>query len=272
MFLLRFFVFFSLFMPAVGAFAQSPLVSHEAEYELLLAEPPKSGVGLTSAGGVMKYKSEYTCEGWINSNSFILKLYYDGLGEETRLWNISTFESKDGLSMSFATQVSSDEEEGEVEKITGKATFPKAGGEGRAVFSYPERISVVLPSGTMFPSSFNIASLAAGEKGQKNFSGLMFDGSGFDAVSEVNVFISPNVHDWQHRVSGDKNLLKGKAYNFSMAFFPYSAAGEDTGIPSYEVQSVYFANGVAGEIVQDLGAFKIKAILKKIKRLPEPGC
>lgn len=273
MFGLRFLLFALVCLPFHSAFAQSVLVSHEAEYELSLAEPPKSGVGLTSAGGIMKYKTEYTCDGWITSNSFILKLYYDGLGEETRLWNISTFESKDGREMSFATQVSSGDKEGEVEKVTGKASFADRTKDGRATFSYPERISIVLPSKTMFPSSFNLAALAAAQKGKKNFSGFMFDGSGFDAVSEVNVFISPkDATDLRRSVAGDKQLLQSEAYDFSMAFFPYSLTGKETGIPSYEVQSVYFSNGVAGEIVQDLGAFKIKAGLQKIKKLPEPRC
>lgn len=256
------------------SFAQSTIVSHEAEYELSLAEPPKTGLGLTAAGGVMKYKTEYTCDGWISSNSFILKLYYDGLGEETRLWNISTFESKDGLTMNFATQVSSEEKDGEVEKVVGEASIPSLGKEGRAYFSYPEKISVFLPSGTMFPTKFNIALLSAAQRSKKTFSGIMFDGSGFDAVSEVNVFISPTqATDLRKSIQGDVGLLRREvAYDFSMAFFPYSLEGESTGIPSYEVHSTYFSNGIAGEIIQDLGSFKIKAVLKKLRKLPEPKC
>ena len=54
------------------SFAQSTIVSHEAEYELSLAEPPKTGLGLTAAGGVMKYKTEYTEDCQASKLRFVL--------------------------------------------------------------------------------------------------------------------------------------------------------------------------------------------------------
>lgn len=269
--ILCFGIIFFLFMMFSPCLAKADFVPHEAVYELELAEVPKGGLGLTAAGGLMKYKMEKTCEGWLSNTDFLLRLYFDGLGEEKKSWSISSFESFDGLLMEFTSQVFSEGED--TSNFKGRAVFPAKDTEGRAEFSYPEKISVSLPKGTLFPTAFNEKAISFAKEGKKHISSKVFDGSGFDAIAEVNAFISPNNKDWTKNVAGDRTLLRQASYNFAMAFFPYSAKENgSTGLPSYEIKSVVLENGVSAELIQDFGAFKIRSKLKEIRRLPDLKC
>jgi hypothetical protein len=254
--------------PALAADPGTNLAAHLATYSMKLTKASQSS-GVVAVKGAMNYAFTDACNGWTVENRTTMTLSHGDGDEVDTTWTFVTWESKDGLKYRFRVQSTRDGDL--VEEIQGQATLDGPGLGGKAVFSKPEKKTVKLPKGTLFPNAHTLLLLDQAKKGVRVLSRVVFDGASLDSPHEVNAVIGPAIASPASVGAGeiDNPLLKRPSWRSQMAFFPLS--GKE-GTPSYEVSLRYFDNGIAQDVDQDFGNFAVRAKIETIEPLPKPDC
>lgn len=244
------------------------LAPHRATYEMKLSVArPNSGI--VEVNGNMVLETVDSCEGWnVRQRIKLTFLRNDGEEFETDS-SFTSYESKDGLNLSFSVRnVQNDEVE---EELRGQASLEGIGGKGRASFTLPEPRSFDLPAGTLFPTSHLALIIKHARQGDKSVSYKVFDGARLDGAFQVNAVIGKPPHPvaGAPAVRGDVSLLRQPAWGVRFAFF---ASGDQGAPPEYELALDLLANGVARSMLLDYGDFAVDARLTQIQALPRPKC
>ncbi len=253
---------------ALAADPMANLAPHLATYSMKLTKASQSS-GVVAVKGAMKYAFADVCNGWTVENRTTMTMSHGDGDEIETTWTFVTWESKDGLKYRFRVQSTRDGEM--VEEIQGQASLDGPGQGGKAVFTKPEKKTVKLPKGTLFPNAHTLLLLDQAKKGTRVLSRVVFDGASQDSPHEVNAVIGPSIASPAAAASdgADSPLLKRLSWRSQMAFFPL--AGKE-GTPTYEVSLRYFDNGIAQDVDQDFGPFAIRAKIETIEPLPKPDC
>ncbi|WP_428376670.1 cell envelope integrity EipB family protein [Lichenicoccus sp.] len=235
-----------------AAASAATLAAHRATYDLSLDHV--QGGGIVAATGHMTYQVTDTCTGWATQQQLRLQTVTRDGGPSTLVSDYATLESKDGRHLTFDMRQRANGATSE--QVRGEATMPAAGA-GSIGYTLPQRATVALPPGTLFPMAHTLAILQAAQAGRKSIAPLLFDGTGPDGAQDTYVVIT----GWQPPPShSDRPLLAalGSA-QVHVAFFSRAAG---TISPDYEASMRYFSNGVSDRVLMDFGSFTMKAVMQ----------
>lgn len=252
-------------LPArAGGVSTAALAGHKAVYEIRLDKA--AGGGVLAAAGTSVYKVERVCTGWTMENLTTLTLTYESEGDFRQMWTMASWESGDGAD--FRGRVIEYRPEGEVERVTSRAHVGPDG--GRAVYTEPEPVERALPKDTRFTMTHLADVLATAKAGGRQLSRVLFDGGNKDNPYTVNAIILRKAPETEVKELARRfKLPDAPAWRVHMAFFPY---GVQSGEPDFEIEGTYRADGIASDVVQDFGAFRLRLKLKELKLNGKPDC
>jgi len=243
-----------------GAAGATDLAAHRALYKLTL-QTARGDV--TAASGTMSYEVLDACDGWAVRQRLAMTLT-DRDGQDVQmLSDYTTWESKDGLKLTFRMRETTDQSV--TSDVAGEARLQSAGGSGEAHYTAPSDTTKPLPPGTLFPMAHTAAILKAAMAGKKILALPLFDGTGPDGAQDTSVVISswraPTEEKWPA-------LSKLGSGHVHVAFFDRAASTQQ---PDYEVGMRYWENGIADDLSMDFGDFVMTGKLSELT-VPKPGC
>ena len=252
-------------LPGPDARAGTPaptLVSQQADYDLGLVEA--AGGQTLSATGHMRYAVLKTCLGWSSQQRLDIQSVTRKQGEEHLLSDYAAQESLDGRHLTFKSQ---ETRNGKLLRVVSGEASLAPDGSGVVQYRQPLAKTLRLPAGTLFPASHTASILAAAQKGEKELTIPLFDGTLPDGPEDTYVTIlnwsSPPVD------SPYQPLQKLAAGHVHIAFYDRNA---HTMMPEYEMGMRYFANGVSDQLHLDFGDFKMQGTLRALDLPPTPTC
>lgn len=245
-------------LAATAAPAGVPLEGQRALYQLVLSKPRAGGV--VAGSGLMGFEAIDACDGWAVRQRLEMTLVNaDGQVTHTRS-DYATFEAKDGLTFRFHNL---DVANGEVtDRMAGSARLERVGGPGTVTYSEPQKKTVPLPAGTLFPMAQTEAIIEAARAGKKFMASPLFDGTGEDGASYSSVAIAGWDAPGPSRFPA---LAKLPSTRVDVAFFKHT---RDAMLPDFEIGMRYFLNGVAGQLVMKFGGFTMLGHLQHLAILP----
>ena len=146
---------------------------------------------------------------------------------------------------------------------------PRRTAAASPAFTKPDQREVALPPGTVFPADHFNRILAEAGSGSSFISHDVFDGWGFDALTQVTSVIG---RLRPYEPSSDRELSSNddaEAWPVSMAY--YSLA-DKSDLPEFEAKFMLTDEGVLQELLLDYGDFRLKATLSEFERLETPAC
>jgi hypothetical protein len=236
------------------------LAAHRALYKLTL----KAGRGdVTAASGTMSYEVLDACDGWAVRQRLAMTLTGRDGQDVEMLSDYTTWESKDGLKMTFRMRETTDRQV--TSEVAGDASLDHPGGAGEAHYTVPADATKKLPAGTLFPMAHTDAILKAALVGKKFLALPLFDGTGPDGAQDTSVVIS----SWSPPEAGKwPALAMLPSGRVQVAFFDRAAGTQQ---PDYEVGMRYWENGIADDLSMDFGDFVMTGQLSELT-VPKPGC
>jgi hypothetical protein len=254
-----------LLLGAAGAQAAGvQLAPHRAVYEMSLTKA-RSSQAATAVDGRMVFVWKDVCDGWSLEYDTQMELVFADRGSRTVAWRYTAWESDGGDRMRFYLQRYFDGQK--TMERRGRARMGETGGE--ATITEPERRSIDLPAGTLFPGQHSRAMIEAARDGEQFFYAEVFDGTGEqNGLFAANAAILDAASGEPPEI--DSPLLEGvPSWRINLAFF---APGQNDGSPQSEQSVRYYANGVAGTLELDYGDFVVEARLDKLEPLGRPDC
>jgi hypothetical protein len=256
-------------LAASPAFAADrvPMAAHRALYRLSL-ESVRGG-DVSAARGTMAYEVTDACDGWATRQRLAMTITNRDGQDIELISDYATWESKDGLSMTFRMRQTTDT--AVTEQAEGSAKLDATGGPGTIHYTVPAERDVPMPAGTVFPMTHTEAIIAAAEAGKRFIALPIFDGTGDRGAQDSSVAIA----NWG--VSGKApypalaNMASGRV---RIAFFdrdPKPDRDKAAGSPDYEVGMRYYANGVADDLHMDFSDFVMQGRLAEFTETP-PHC
>lgn len=250
----------------ISSTAFAALESHRAAYRLKLDQSHRMS-GLSGVDGGLVIEWQRSCDGWLSHQRLGFIAATEGGGDFSHDVRYSSWEAGDGSEMRYTVR----SYDGDLlrEEYKGNARIDSAESGGVATFTKPDEKDVTLPPGTVFPADHFNRILAEADKGNAFISHDVFDGWGFDALTQVTSVIG-NLRPYEP--SSDKELPSSsdaEAWPVSMAY--YSIA-EQSDLPEFEAKFMLTEEGVLQELLLDYGDFRLKATLSEFMRLDEPAC
>lgn len=249
--------------PISGAAGTIEFNPHRAYYavELIDARP---GTGIAGLDGEMVAEWDQSCDGWTMAQKSVLNIYdTDGNRRAQLDSTIATWESLDGTEYRFSVRNGTNGEETEV--IEGVARMPADGSEGRAKLTRPEKKTITLPAGTLFPTGHTIVVMNEMPSAPKTVSRLVFDGLTEQGLHEVNAVIGPE----NEGKSSMPELASHRSWPVQLAFFAPKAMASE---PEHEIGLYMFDNGVGNRVTIDFGTFQVRAVLERLEYNRLPSC
>ncbi len=254
--------------PAIGKMPADLLVAHKAVYDIDLIAT-HSGSQIINISGQMVYEWAPSCEAWVTDHRFKLFYEYADTPGLRVMSDFSTYESFDGSKFNYASRRHRD---GELfQEIRGHADLDKAG-DGKALYIMPEKIKYDLKKGTVFPIGHTLELIRHAKAGDKFYNAEIFDGSDEDGPVEINTFIGKAAHapkDVVDNAKVDSSLLKSRAWNVRMAFFPLK---DDESISDYEMSLIFHENGVISDMEIEYADFSVRQKLVSLEKIPAHSC
>ena len=253
-----------LLCTAGGALAEAALQPHLAAYRLDLDRQAGASALLEVRGGlVIEWQRE--CDGWASRQRLGFVAATEGGEPFSHDVRSTSWETSDGLRLRYV--VRSYENEELLDEYRGIAELEPEDG-GVADFTTPSETAVELPPGTVFPTAHMQLVLEAAEAGQRFVSHDVFDGFGFDALTQVTSVIgAPRPLE---PLPGHAPEVGSKAaWPVSMAY--YNLGREEAG-PDFEASFMLDAKGVLYDVKLDYGDFQLAATLEQLEMLDTPAC
>ncbi len=247
------------------AWAATGLEPHLAAYRLAVHGIPGSG-DLSDVQGGLVIEWRLACDGWLSRQRLSFVATTDEGQDVRHDVRFSSWEAMDGSRLQYT--IRSFGADGVDQEYRGEAKLGSGGGAGLASFSAPETKEVKLPPGTVFPTEHLQRVLAGAGAGVQLLSHDVFDGWGFDALTQITSVIgAPRKIEAR---AGDATDAVGKrAWPISMAYYNVER-GADT--PEFEANFLLSENGVLRDLVLDYGDFSLDAKLEKLELLDRPHC
>lgn len=255
------FIFICLFLSPFQLQSEPLLQPHRAYYALTMAERPGLASDVADVRGTMMVEMTKVADGWTVQQILEIWKYADEEAIEHVRSGYATWEAEDGSLFKFnAFEKVNDEL---VENVRG--IVQKNGKQKQVFFQKPERKTLSLPEGTLFPIEYLKALLAAAQKGDHVFSQVVFEGKELQGASEFNTFIGP-----KKSMEGMK-LGKGAPQFANQAFWPIRTSTYGVETADYNPDSVkmedMLPNGIITKFTLDDGDIKIKGTLERVELL-----
>jgi EipB-like len=250
---------------AAAPAAAAALEPHVAAYRLGLHEK-RGASALEEVRGGLVIEWRLACDGWLSRQ----RLGFVATTEEGQGFShdvrFSSWEAIDGSRLRYT--IRSFGNDGPQEGYRGEAALENGEGGGVASFAEPQQHDVKLPPGTVFPTEHLQRVLAGAEAGMHFLSHEVFDGWGFDALTQITSVIG---QPQQLAAPADAALAgaSGRAWPVSMAYYNVENPTEE---PEFEASFVLIENGVLSDLVLDYGEFSLDATLEKLELLDHPDC
>jgi len=248
-------------LPAAGA----TLEPHVAAYRLgLHAKRGASALGEVRGGLVIEWR--LACDGWLSRQ----RLGFVATTEEGQGFShdvrFSSWEAVDGSRLQYTIRSFGDD--GPQEGYRGEAVLENGETGGLASFAEPQEQDVKLPPGTVFPTEHLQRVLTGAEQGMHFLSHEVFDGWGFDALTQITSVIG-QPQQLEAPAGGTIAGAAGRAWPVSMAYYNVENPTEE---PEFEASFLLIENGVLSDLVLDYGEFSLDATLEKLELLERPDC
>ncbi|MGI9438032.1 MAG: EipB family protein [Geminicoccaceae bacterium] len=248
------------------AAALGTLEPHRAAYRLSLINAHRMS-GLSGVTGGLVIEWQRACDGWLSHQRLGFVAATEASVDFRHDVRFSSWEAIDGSKMRYT--VRSFDGDQLLEEYMGEAeiTSPERGGV--AVFSKPDQREVALPPGTVFPTEHIRQVLAEANGGGSFASHDVFDGWGFDALTQVTSAIG---RQRPYQPSNDDELSSdadADAWPVSMAYYN---SNQKSDLPEFEAEFMLTEQGVLQELLLDYGDFRLKATLAEFELLDEPAC
>lgn len=253
--------------PDLSKLSSDALAPHKALYEIDLIAT-HSGSQVLNISGKMSYEWAPSCEAWVTDHHF--KLFYEyadtpGLRVTS---DFSTYETFDGDALDYSSRRRRD---GSLfQEIRGRAQTGNKGGLAR--YSMPEDMKYDLPQGTVFPVAHTLELIRHAKAGDKFYNAVIFDGSDEDGPVEINSFIGKEAKapaDTQKNVKIDASLLKPRAWQVRMAFFPLKS---DESVSDYEMSMIFHENGIISDMTIEYSDFSVRQKLVSLEKISAHSC
>jgi hypothetical protein len=258
-----------------GAAGGAGLEPHRAAYSLSLGHAHQASALTEVRGGlVMEWRRE--CDGWLSQQrlGFVASgSALEEFGEErappgngfvsSHDVRFSSWEALDGSRMRYAVR----SYDGSLvsEEYRGEAWVKSEDG-GSASFTVPRIREIRLPGETVFPTDHLERVLASAAAGERLVSHTVFDGWGFDALTQITTVIGSPV---EIEVSTEGVSATMPAWPMSMAYYNIERGEEE---PSFEATFKMTADGVLHELQLDYGDFRLDGTLEVLERFQLPDC
>jgi hypothetical protein len=245
-----------------GSAAQGALEPHRAAYRLKLAEKHHASPLRDVRGGlVIEYR--LGCDGWVSRQRLGFAAATesgDGITHDVRF---SSWESLDGSRLRYTVRSF----EGDVlqEEYRGEAWLDSEDGSGVAAFGTPHEEKVILPAGTVFPTDHIRRVLEEAREGKQFVSHEVFDGWGFDALTQITSVIGPP----RTVEPASTEVGKSRAWPVSMAYYNIQKMADT---PDFEAAFLLTEQGVLRDLLLDYGEFQLDATLESVELLDRPAC
>jgi hypothetical protein len=244
-----------------GFAADAALAPHVAAYRLSLAGSAAMTNPFSEVRGGLVIEWRLACDGWLSRQrlAFVGTLQEGGkLGHDVRF---SSWEALDGSSMRYSYRSYGDDEL--QEEFRGEAVLEPGGGV--ATFNTPSQRQIELPAGTIFPTVHIQEVLNEAQAGARFVSHEVFDGAGFDSLTQITSVIGqPRLVERLADQDDD-----GRAWPVSMAYYELQ---EPSDTPKFEAAFLLGENGVLRDVVLDYGEFKLEGALERLELLERPDC
>ena len=238
------------------------LAPHVAAYRLSLAGAADMANPFSEVRGGLVIEWRLACDGWLSRQrlAFVATLQEGGnLGHDVRF---SSWEALDGSRMRYSYRSYGDDEL--QEEFRGEAVLEPSQG-GVATFSTPSERRIELPAGTIFPTVHIQEVLNGAQAGERFVSHEVFDGAGFDSLTQITSVIGqPRLVEPLADQDDD-----GRAWPVSMAYYEL---GTPSDTPKFEARFLLGENGILRDLVLDYGDFKLKGALERLELLEPPDC
>lgn len=247
--------------PAAGA----ALKPHVAAYRLGLHEKRGASALLEVHGGLV-IEWRLACDGWLSRQrlGFVATTEEgEGFSHDVRF---SSWEATDGSRLEYT--IRSFGNEGPQEAYRGEAVLADGEDGGVARFAEPQEQDVKLPPGTVFPTDHLQRVLMGAEEDMHFLSHEVFDGWGFDALTQITSVIG-KAQQLEPPASAELGGAAGRAWPVSMAYYN---VGNPTDTPEFEASFLLLENGVLKNLMLDYGEFSLDATLEKLELLDPPDC
>ncbi len=249
---------------ASGALAQAALQPHVAAYRLGLDNRHGAGALVDVRGGlVIEWRLE--CDGWVSRQ----RLGFVGATEAGDSINhdvrFTSWEAVDGSRLRYV--VRSFENDQLQDEYRGTAELEAADG-GVADFTKPHEEEVELPPGTVFPTEHLQRVLEAADAGKRFVSHEVFDGFGFDSLTQVTSVIgTPRPLEPVPGITPE--AASKSAWPVNMAY--YNVEQSEDG-PEFQATFMLDDKGILYQVDLDYGDFRLLATLEKLELLDRPSC
>ena len=230
------------------------LAAHRATYELALDSV--AGRDTVAASGRMTYQVSDACTSWATQQQLSLRTVGRDGATTDLVSDYATLESKDGRHLAFDMKQRAN---GAVtQQVRGDATVD-ASGAGRIRYTMPQRTTLALPPGTLFPMAHTAAIIRAARAGLRSVAPILFDGTGPDGAQDTYVTIL----GWHPPPSASDRpeLARLGSSRVHVAFF---ARAQGTITPDYESAMRYFDDGIADGLTMDFGGFTMRGDLRTL--------
>jgi len=245
--------------------AAAGLEPHLAAYRLGLHGKQGSSALVEVRGGLV-IEWRLACDGWLSRQ----RLGFVATTEEGPSFShdvrFSSWEALDGSRLQYT--IRSYDADGLQDEYRGEARLENGDAGGLASFSTPSEHEVKLPPGTVFPTEHLQRVLAGARAGTHFLSHEVFDGWGFDALTQITSVIGQAKEVGPS--AGDASAqLTGRAWPVSMAYYNVE---HPTDTPEFEASFLLVENGVLSDLVLDYGDFTLDATLEKLELFERPEC
>jgi hypothetical protein len=242
---------------------ESTMVPHVAEYHFKMTRS-EQGSSVVDASGVLGYRFEKMCDGWVTEMQQIMILQGAEGASINSAYSMTQWENFAGTQYRFRMRDYLDGTK--VDEIVGKAVRESDG--VTVTYEIPVEVTEELPADTMFPTQHSVELLKRAAAGEKFGNDLVFDGSGETPTNRIAVVISGEKKP-EHKADDPDGIADTPFHRMSLAFYPL---GEAENGPSTEMAVDFGENGVAHAMRFDYGEFEVFGTLDKVSKLPQPDC
>jgi hypothetical protein len=254
----------ALLVISSGALAQAALQPHVAAYRLGLDRRPGASVLEEVRGGlVIEWQQE--CDAWLSRQRLGFVATTDGGGTLNHDVRFTSWETADGSILRYAVRSFEDDEL--QEEFRGIAELEPGAG-GVADFTEPHEEAVTLPSGTVFPTEHIRLVLEAADAGKHFVSHEVFDGFGFDALTQVSSVIGA-ARPLEPLPGITPDTGSKSAWPVTMAYYNIGRGETE---PEFQATFLLDDKGILYDVLLDYGDFRLAASLENLEMLEPPDC
>jgi EipB-like len=242
--------------------ADAALEPHVAAYRLSLAGATDMSNPFSEVRGGLVIEWRLACDGWLSRQRLAFSGTLQEGGDLSHDVRFSSWEALDGSRMRYSYRSYGDDEL--QEEFRGEAVLAPPEG-GVATFTTPSERRIELPAGAMFPTVHIQEVLREARAGERFVSHEVFDGAGFDALTQITSVIGqPRLVEPLADQDG-----QARAWPVSMAYYDLHTPSDT---PKFEAGFLLEENGVLRDLVLNYGDFKLQGELESLDLLERPDC